>query len=158
MLLTSSKVPLRSRCLSNDLPKLYLVFCNDLFLLCGGDFRSRARQRTRSCFTDVLPCEQWFHRLLHCSGREPFSRTWDVCSLRRRVTPLPINVTALSRRAAMFLSKTMRQRGNMDLHKIILSKCIPVFQCHAEFHVLVCKMKDLLKNKSNTLLIPMVRD
>ena len=26
---------------------------NDLFLLCGEDFRSRARQRNRSCFTDV---------------------------------------------------------------------------------------------------------
>ena len=26
---------------------------NDLFLLCGGGFRSRARQRNRSCFTDV---------------------------------------------------------------------------------------------------------
>ena len=26
---------------------------NDLFLLYGGDFRSRARQRNRSCFTDV---------------------------------------------------------------------------------------------------------
>ena len=26
---------------------------NDLFLLCRGDFRSRARRRNRSCFTDV---------------------------------------------------------------------------------------------------------
>ena len=26
---------------------------NDLFLLCWGDFRSRARRRNRSCFTDV---------------------------------------------------------------------------------------------------------
>ena len=26
---------------------------DDLFLLCGGGFRSRARQRDRSCFTDV---------------------------------------------------------------------------------------------------------
>ena len=26
---------------------------NDLFLLFGGDFRSRVRQRNRSCFTDV---------------------------------------------------------------------------------------------------------
>ena len=26
---------------------------NDLFLLCGGDFRSRVRQWIRSCFTDV---------------------------------------------------------------------------------------------------------
>ena len=26
---------------------------NNLFLLCGGDFRSRARQWNRSCFTDV---------------------------------------------------------------------------------------------------------
>ena len=29
---------------------------NDLFLLCGGDFQSRARQRNRSCFADVHFC------------------------------------------------------------------------------------------------------
>ena len=38
---------------------------SDLFLLCGGDFRSRARQRDRSCFTDVhfwTSMQIWNHR------------------------------------------------------------------------------------------------
>ena len=55
LLLTSNRVPLKASCLSNR-PFAKSTFArnnNDLFLLCGEDFRSRARQRNRSCFTDV---------------------------------------------------------------------------------------------------------
>ena len=44
---------------------------------------------------------------------EPFSGPWDACSLIRRVASSNnYKFTALSRRAAMFPTKTGRQRGN----------------------------------------------